>query len=176
VFAVGTTFGLIEQMVPQMDFAHHSTFPSHGTLYLTKPVDLATIESLRKTTGLEDLDPINSIEIRYKLRPEAVWKKCSILMRDYALQEYDLLQLKAGEWPDGENLGIERMHAPFYGIDIDDQVIIEVGNSARSFPITGKIRHPFVPPPSMYDWAWFFSGEEIMEKFGIPPGTYTAQI
>jgi len=49
VFAVGTTFGLVEQMVPQMDQAHHSTNPSHGTMFLLQPVDLETISVIERT-------------------------------------------------------------------------------------------------------------------------------
>jgi putative ABC transport system permease protein len=65
------------------------------------------------------------------------------------------------------------MHSPFYGIEIGDQVIFEIGKQERALTISGKIRHPFVPPPSMYDWAFFFSGEEVMQLYGIPPGQYT---
>lgn len=173
VFAVGATFGMVDQMLPQMDQAHQFTEPSHGSLYLLEPIDLDTINSLRKTPGLADIDPVNEIEIRYKLDPNASWKKGTILSRDYSDQVYDVLQLKSGDWPDGEYLGIERMHAPFYGLAIGDRVIVEVGNNQRNFELSGTLRHPFVPPPSMYDWAWFFSGPEVMEKFGIPPGQYT---
>ena len=37
VFAVGITFGLIEQLIPTMDSSHRSTSPSHATMFLTPP-------------------------------------------------------------------------------------------------------------------------------------------
>jgi len=173
VFAVGVTFGMVDQMLPAMDAAHIATAPSYGTLYLYQPIDLDTVIALKKLPNVADIDPINAVEVRYKIHPGDPWKKGSIMMRDYKSQVYDLLQLKAGEWPEGKNLSIERMHSPFYGIDIGDQVIFEVGKQERTFTITGKIRHPFVPPPSMYDWAWFFGSEDVMELYGIPRGQFT---
>jgi putative ABC transport system permease protein len=174
VFAVGATFGMVEQMVPTMDAAHQETRPSPVTIFLTQPVDRDTIMTLAKIPGVESVEPLNSIDMRYKIKPGEPWRKGSILMRDdYEQQTYDLLQLKEGEWPSGLSLGIERMHSPFYGINIGDSVIFEVGDQERTMQITGKIRHPFVPPPSMYDWAWFFSSADLMDLYGIPQGQFT---
>jgi putative ABC transport system permease protein len=173
VFAVGITFGMVEQMVPAMDAAHQASQPSHATLSLAKPISLDAIAALKKIPGVQDIDPINAVEVRYKKRPEDEWSKGSILMRDYENQVYDTLQLKAGVWPEGKHLSIERLHSPFYGIDIGDEVIFEVGKQERTLQVTGRMRHPFVPPPAFADWAWFFSGEEVMELYGIPRGQYT---
>ena len=156
VFAVGITFGMVEQMLPTMDAAHIATHPSHGTLYLDQPISRDIIYALRKIPGLVDIEPANTIEIRYKLQPGEKWRRGNILQRDdFENQTYDTLQLKAGVWPGEQGLSIERMHSPFYGIDLGDQVIIEVENQERTFAITGKIRHPFVPPPFMYDLTFF---------------------
>lgn len=169
VFAVGATFGLAVQLLPAMDAAHRETMPSHATLYLAQPADRDTIINLRKVHGVEDVEALNEVEVHYKIHPGEEWRKGTILMRDnYERQIYDILQLKGGDWPEGEVLGIERMHAPHYGIEIGDQLIIKVDEQEMSYPVTGMIRHPFVPPPSMYDWAYFFGDEVIMEQFGIP--------
>ena len=174
VFAVGATFGMVEQMMPTMDAAHQETRPSPVTIYLTQPVDRDTILALAKIPGVESVEPLNTVDMRYKIKPGDQWRKGSILVRDdYEHQTYDLLQLKDGEWPSGFSLAIERMHSPFYGLDIGDSVIIEVGNQEKTLSITGKIRHPFVPPPSMYDWAWFFGSAELMDLYGIPQGRFT---
>jgi putative ABC transport system permease protein len=174
VFAVGAIFGMVEQMVPTMDAAHQATHPSPVTIYLMQPVDRDTILALAKIPGVESVEPLTTIDMRYKIKPEEQWRKGSILARDdYEHLTYELLQLKAGEWPGELSLAIERMHSPFYGLDIGDTVIIEVGDQVKTFPITGKIRHPFVPPPSMYDWAWFFGSAEMMDLFGIPQGQFT---
>jgi putative ABC transport system permease protein len=174
VFAVGTTFGISDQMIPVMDAAHQATMPSHVTMLLDQPVDRETLRALKKVPGVVGIDTLNEIEVKYKLNPGDKWHKGNILMRDdYEHQEFDILQLKAGDWPKGLVLSIERMHGPYYGIDIGDQVILQVDEQERAFPITGKIRHPFVPPPSMYDLTWFFGDEEVMEFFDIPRNKFT---
>jgi putative ABC transport system permease protein len=173
VFAVGTTFGMTGQLLPTMDAAHQSTSPSHVTIYPLQPVPREVIIALEKVPGVQDVEALNGIEVRYKINPGDKWRKGNILMRDdYEYQLNDIVQLKAGAWPEGDGLSIERMHSPFYGIDIGDEVIFKVGEQEQAFPITGKIRHPFVPPPSMYDMAWFFSGPQVMEKFGIPQNSF----
>lgn len=173
VFAVGITFGMVEQMRPTMDASHQSTKPAHVTMTIIHPIDRDVVIGLKRIAGVEDVEPLNGLQIRYKIHPGDNWRNGYLYMRDdYRNQIYDLLQLKGGQWPEGEGLSIERMHSPFYGIYIGDQVILEVGEQEQAFPITGIIRHPFVPPPSMYDLAWFFSGPDVMEKLGIPVGTF----
>lgn len=174
VFAVGTTFGMVDQMLPAMDAAHASTNPAHATLYTNGPVDLDTIRALKNVPGVVAVEAASEVSMRYKLHPEDPWKKGTIQARaDYEHQIYDHVQLKEGSWPEGRALGIERMHSPWYKIYPGDRVIVEVGDQPYIFPITGIIRHPFVPPPSMYDLAFFFSDETVMEMFDIPLNHFT---
>lgn len=173
VFAVGATFGLGDQMLPAMDQSHEATYPSHVTLYLSQPVDRDIIRSLEKLPGVEAIEPVNIIAIRYKKSADDKWHKGNLLMRDdFSHQKFDTLILKGGNWPQDDGLGIERMHSPFYGLGIGDEVIFEIDNREHTFPIIGLIRHPFVPPPFMYDLAWFFGDETMMERFGVPPGKF----
>jgi len=173
VFAVGITFGLIEQLIPTMDASHRSTTPSHATMFLFPPVDGDTILNLEKIPGVLEIEPLNEIEIRYKETADEDWRQGNLVMRaDYTDQDFDVIQLRGGSWPEGEYLSIERMHSPFYGLGVGDQVIIEIDDKEHLYPISGLIRHPFVPPPAMWDLAFFFSGERVMESFGIPPGKF----
>ena len=48
VFAVGTTFGMVEQMLPTMDAAHKSTLPSHVEMLLDRPVERETLMALAR--------------------------------------------------------------------------------------------------------------------------------
>lgn len=174
VFAVGMTFGMVEQLLPAMDQSHQSTFPSHGTIYLTQPIDEDTITALLKVPGVESIEPTNTVAVRYKKQADDPWRKAHLLQRaDYENQTYDVLELKQGSWPESRLLGIERMHSPHYDIKIGDQVIIEIGDRERVFEIGSVIRHPFVPPPSMYDLTWFFADEDTMELFGIEKGHFS---
>jgi len=111
VFAIGTTFGMVGLLLPTMDASHQMTVPSHVTIYLAVPVDREVLLALKKVPGVENIEPINAIEVRYKIHPPDKWHKGNILMRDdYDRQVYDIVQLKAREWPQGKGIGIERMH------------------------------------------------------------------
>jgi putative ABC transport system permease protein len=174
VFAVGAIFGMNDQMLPAMDAAHQASLPPHMTMFLDEAIEREAVLALAQVPGVVSVQPDNTVALRYKLHPEDDWSQGSLLMRDdYEHQAMDLIQLRGGEWPEGERLGIERMHAPFYGLGLGDEVIVDVGGREHVFTINGIIRHPFVPPPSMYDLAWFFGDADAMERFGIPPGRFT---
>ena len=49
---------------------------------------------------------------------------------------------------------------------------LRLDGTDRAFPITGKIRHPFVPPPDFGGNAYFFTDAEAMARFGIPQGQF----
>lgn len=176
VFAVGAIFGMSDMMLANMDTSHHAVRSTHITVALSQAVDRETLLSLRDIPGVEDVDPFNSVNVLYKLRPEDEWRQGVIQMRDdYEHQKYSLLQLRAGHWPAGKNeIGVERMGAQFLDIGIGDSVIFKIDEKQRVLPITGFIRHPFVPPPQFMDLAFFFMNGEGMERLGIPDGTFTS--
>ena len=176
VFAVGTIFGMSDMLLTNMNASHRAVLPTHVYVYLEQAIDRNTILSLHEIPGVEDVEPFNSINILYKLHPEDEWRQGVIQMRDdYNAQKYALLQLRKGQWPSGKNeIGLERMAAQFLNIGTGDSVIIKVDDKERTFPITGLIRHPFVPPPQFMDLAFFFMNGEGMERFGIQEGKFSS--
>ena len=176
VFAVGAIFGMSDMMLSNMDKSHHEVLSTHINVALETAVDRETLLSLRDVPGVEDVDPYNSVNVQYKLQPDGQWRQGVIQMRDnYEHQKYSLLQLRAGHWPDSKNeLAVERMGAQFLNIGIGDSVIFKIDEKERVLPITGFIRHPFVPPPQFMDMAFFFVNGEGMERLGIPEGQFTA--
>ena len=173
VFAVGAIFGMADLLYSGMDGAHQAVTPSHISIYLDQNVDRDTILALRKVPGVEDVEPSNDITVRYKTGPDDEWHVGMLAMRDdYDAMIYDVVQLKEGSWPARDAIGIERLSSQYYKLDIGDRVIFEINNSERALPITGKIRHPFVPPPQFGGQAVFFVDAEGMERFGIPRGRY----
>lgn len=175
VFAVGTIFGMSDMLLTNMDASHHAVTPTHIYVYLERPIDRDIILSLGDIPGVEDVEPFNSVNILYKLRPEDEWRQGAVQMRDdYDAQKYAVLQLRRGRWPSGKNeIGLERMAAQFLQIGVGNEVIFKIDDKERTLPITGLIRHPFVPPPQFMDVAFFFMNEEGMEHlFGIPEGRF----
>jgi putative ABC transport system permease protein len=174
VFAVGAMFGMSELLITNLDKSHRSVLPTHVNVILTSLVDEDVLLNLRDVLGVEDIEPYNSVTILYKLRPEDDWRQGVIQMRrDFDDQKYELLQLRDGNWPNGKNeVAVERMAAQFLQVGIGDKVIFKINDQERILPITGLVRHPFVPPPQFMDLAFFFMNSEGMERLDIPNGKY----
>jgi putative ABC transport system permease protein len=168
VFAVGAIFGMSDQLVTGMDQSHQAVFPSHISMYLIDRIDRDTALALGKIEGVEDVEVLDQVTVRYKINPEDEWERGSLVMRDdYDNQTYDVVQLKGGEWPKGDGVGIERLSGQFFDLDIGDEVIFEMDKTDRALTIVGKVRHPFVPPPQFGGDAVFFVDAEGMERFNI---------
>src|SRR5512142_2683557 len=117
VFAIGTIFGMTDKMLTTMDSAHQSVKPSAVNMFLTAFISREDARALRSIDGVADVEPYNQITIQYQLRPGDEWKQGSLVMRDdYTRQHSDLVQLKQGNWPQGNWLGIERLASEFLGI------------------------------------------------------------
>ena len=175
VFAVGAIFGMSDMLITNMDKSHHAVLPTHINVYLDETIDREIILNLKEVPGVDDVEPFNSVSVVYKLRPQDDWRQGVIQMRDnYDAQKYELVQLRAGRWPDGKNeVSIERMAAQFLNVGIGDSVIFKIDDKERVIPITGLIRHPFVPPPQFQDLAFFFMDSQGMERLGIPAGKFS---
>ncbi len=175
VFAVGAMYGMSELLVTNMDTSHQAVMPPHMNVVLATPADYDTLTNLRRVAGVEDVEPYNSVNILYKLRPQDDWRPGIIHMRaDFDDQTYELVQLRRGGWPEKNAVGIERMAALFLKVGIGDQVIFKINDQERSLPITGLIRHPFVPPPEFMDLAFFFMDGEGLERLDMPVGMYNS--
>jgi putative ABC transport system permease protein len=170
VYAVGAIFGMSDMLITNLDKSHHAVLPTHINVILGGLVDRETILSLKSMPGVENVEPYNSVSIFYKLRHEDEWRPGVIQMRDnFEAQKYELLQLREGHWPVTRNeVAVERMAAQFLKVGMGDSVIFKINDKERTLPITGLIRHPFVPPPQFQDLAFFFMGSEGMDRLGIP--------
>jgi putative ABC transport system permease protein len=171
---VGAIFGMSDMMLSNMDKSHRAVLATHINAGLNTLADREVLLSLRDIPGVEDVEPYNSVNVVYKLNPEDEWRQGVIQMRDnYEQQKYELLQLRGGHWPDSKNdLAVERMGAQSLNVGIGDSVIFKINDKERVLPITGFIRHPFVPPPQFMDLAFFFVSGEGMERLGIPEGKF----
>jgi len=168
VFAVGAVFGMSDQLLTGMDESHQAVSPSHISVYLADRIDRDTALNLKKIEGVEDIEVLDQVTVRYKVNAEDEWQRGSLVMRDdYENQTYDIVQLKEGEWPHRDGIGIERLSAQYFELEMGDSVIFELTKTDRALPIIGKVRHPFVPPPQFGGDAVFFVDSEGMERFNI---------
>ena len=173
VFAIGAIFGLTDQLLSGMNEAHQAVAPSHLNIVLRRFIDRETAESLTDIPGVVGVEPINIATVRYKTAPDAPWQPATAVARDdYEHQTFDWLILKQGVWPDEDSIGVERITSEYYGIPLGAEIIFEMEGTDRAFPITGLVRHPFVPPPDFGGNAYFFFDQASMTRFGFPEGGY----
>ncbi|MGD8804907.1 MAG: ABC transporter permease [Chloroflexota bacterium] len=178
VFAVGAIFGMIDQLQTGMDEAHQAVRPTHMNIILRGLVDQETVDRLKNVPGVDDIDPLNQLSVRYKVESEEEWRLGTLVMRpDYQAQNYDLLALTEGQWPQtsqasATGLAIERLSGQYYDLALSDEVIFEIGDEEQSLSITGQIRHPFVQPPLFGGQAHFFTDSAGLAEFGIPEGLF----
>ncbi|MCK6628877.1 MAG: ABC transporter permease [Anaerolineae bacterium] len=173
VFAVGAIFGEADQLLSGMDAAHRAVLPSHINLTLQDRIDRDTAIRLKNIEGVVDIEVLNQVSTRYKLQPQDEWEAAVLIMRDdFEDQTYDLLQLKAGTWPEKDNIGVDRSASDFYHINLGDKIIFELDKTDRALTVSGKIRHPFVPPPSFGGEPRFFVDAQGLERFNIPEGEF----
>jgi putative ABC transport system permease protein len=175
VFAVGEMFGMGDMLTTNLDKNHKSVMPPHLNIALGELVDRDILLDLKNVPGVEGVDPYCNVSVSYKIDPNKDWRPGVVQLRDdYTAQKYELVQLRDGNWPQKGEVGVERMAAGFLNTGIGDQVIFKDGNYERVYPITSKIRHPFVPPPQFMDLAFFFMNGESLERFGIPDGKFNS--
>ena len=173
VFAVGATFGMADQMLAGMDAAHQAVNPSHIMIFLQDDIDQTIADRLKKVDGVVDIEVANRTAVRYKMHPDDEWDSGVMVMRDdYDDQTYDTLQIKEGKWPAKNHYAIERLSSQHLGVGLGDKVIFEVDDRPKALEFTGKIRHPFVPPPQFGGPAFFFADARGMERFGIEEGEF----
>jgi putative ABC transport system permease protein len=175
VFAVGAIFGMVDQLMVGMDTAHRAVNPSHLRLVLADYISRDTANRLEHIDGVEAIELLEQTTVRYKLSsdPEAEWRSSTVSLReDYDDPTYEVLQLKAGEWPDKRRVAVERLTSQYFGMDIGDHLIFETKGSNRVLPVVGVVRDSFVPPPQFGGPAAFYVGEQGLERFDIPQGEF----
>lgn len=173
VFAVGVVFGMTDQLLSGMDAAHQAVAPSHLNMSLARFASAAEIEGIRRVPGVLDVEPYTQIALEYRFAPDAPWKLGVVNLRQaWENQRMDVTQLRAGEWPRRDKIAVERLSADYNNSKIGDTVSFKQVDRIRSFPVTGRVRHPFVPPPQFGGQAFFFMSPEALEQFGIPKGKF----
>ena len=176
VFAIGTIFGLSDQLMAGMDTDHQSVTPAHFAIFLDGLIDREALTSIRKMPGVLDVEAINIATINYKVRPQDEWRQGQLILRDnYNTQHIEMTQLRQGTWPKGKTIGIERLASKYLGIGIGESVIFKDGKHEKTYSIDGLVRHPFAPSPDYGGPAYFFLDAAVMETIcGIPSGKFNS--
>ena len=173
VFALGAIFGMMGQLTPELNRVHRAIVPAHSRIILAKSVDQTTIDRLESIDGVAGIEGTNQLSIRYRLTTDDAWQPGVLIMRaDYDEQRYNLLQLKAGDWPRRNNIGLDIRSAQYLNLEFGDKVIFELDGCDRALALSGKIRYHFVTSPDFGDDPHFFIDARGLERFNIPNGQF----
>lgn len=170
LFAVGSIFGMVDQLLSTMDRAHRASTPSHVNIILQGAVPPETVDDLRAVENVRDIDPLVQLPIRYRRGDE--WQVGTLFVRsDYEDQRFDKSTLVDGDWPEEGELAVERMSRDYFGFA--GEVTLEIDDAPETFAIAGTVRHPFVEPPNFGGQAVFFGSVETAAALGVPEGHAT---
>ena len=173
VFAVGTIFGMVDQLLSTMDARHVETNPSHINVVLGQRIDKDTAEALLRVPGVSGVEVLNIWSTRYKTAASDEWQSATIVMRDdFENQQFDHLTLTAGAWPTQQEIAVERLSSEAFGINMGDEILLELNSTDRRFVVGGMIRHPFVPPPEFGGDTYLMVSPEVMARMGPAQGEF----
>jgi putative ABC transport system permease protein len=173
VLALGFIIGLMDQLIPTWNRAHRAIRPASIYMHLDQRIGEEAVHALQRIDGVAGVEPMNERMIRYRLTPDEPWRDGMLIMRDnYKEQQYSLLQLKHGEWPQRNTMGIDYRSAALLGLHAGDRVIFELDGTDRALPLSGKIRYHFIASPEFGFDSHFFVDAQGLERFGVPAGEY----
>ena len=193
VASVGTIYGLDDHLITGMDGSHRATNPSHFTIFLRRPMPTTLLPRLRELPDVQAVSAVSQFTVQYRVTnattakdaarsltlADAEWTDAQVfVLDDFTRQTLDTIGLIAGDAPDAGTLGIERLTSSYWDIGLGSAIEMktsltggdltrDTSGFVRALPITGKLRHPFIPPPSFGGSPYFFmTAQTANDVFG----------
>lgn len=167
VFALGMTNSSAILMRQQLYQAHMISNPSNALMWVTRPVDEATLHSLSKVDGVTGIDGYTDIGIEWKISlDEEEWREGSIVaIEDFEKQGFDQLELKSGVWPHDRGIAVENAHIKGFGAPgTGESIYIKINDRPRAYQIVGSLRDPYQFPPPFGPHAYFYVTKQAMQQ------------
>ena len=106
--------------------------------------------------------PLGTVEWRENSDDE--WQSAGINSRiDYLDQKFSKVDLLDGTWPGDDTIAVGQGNDLVFGLDIGDQITINVDNRQRVYTITGAVTDPLVQPPSFGGTAQLYVSRDTFE-------------
>ena len=170
VLAVGMITSSNQLLSRQMSGAQIESQPSHAKIYLSKPIDEDTVRSLERMPEISQIEGWMEASLLWKTTKDGEWKQdraLLIALVDYENQNFDLLTILSGWWPETEanTAAVEFNHIePFNVPAIGDKIYFEVNERARSVAMGGIVRDPAQFPPPIVQAPTFYVTTNMMEQ------------
>lgn len=166
VMAIGMIISTNSILGLQMSAAQIASFPSHGKMYLSEPIDYETVAALARLPEIAETEGVIEASIRWKPTLDSDWLEdpaTLIALNDYDDQSFDRFELLSGKWPDSKSLSVEFNHAEPFGVPaIGNRLYLEVNERARPITVGGLLRDPAQFPPPNTQFPAFYVTREMM--------------
>ncbi|MDP3334832.1 MAG: ABC transporter permease [Methylococcaceae bacterium] len=173
ILIIGMLLGMIDLQLSYLDAAHRQSQPSHISLILKTDADLAVADHIETLADVAGVDVLTQFTARYKTPNSPDWQIGTVVFRpDYHHQQYDLMPLLLGHWPQGQGLAAERLTGIAGKLKSADKIEFETPTGSLAFDVDGIIRHPFVKPPTFGGQLHFFIDAGSAVAFGIKPHSF----
>jgi putative ABC transport system permease protein len=168
VLALGMITASNTLIIRQMTLSQQASHPSNVTLYLSGLIDDDTVSSIARQPEVVDAEGVTDLGIRWKPSLDAEWQEAGVVaLSDYAHQKFDLLELRAGRWPDSRTLAVEFDHvAPYHVPPLGGTIYIEVNHHPKAVTLGGIVRDPGEFPPPFADRPAFYATREMLVQLG----------
>jgi putative ABC transport system permease protein len=168
VLAVGMVTAGNTMLARQMTVSQLASHPSNVMMYLDGLIDEETVGGIARMPGVVDAQGVVSYTIRWKPSLDAEWEQATIIaLDDYERQEFDLVELRSGAWPDSDTVDVEFNHeGPYHVPPVGEALYFEVNDRPRAVTLGGTVRDPQQFPPPFSQEPTFYATRDMVVRLG----------
>jgi putative ABC transport system permease protein len=158
VLALGMITASNTLLTRQMTRSQAASQPAHVILYLDSLVDDAALRAVERLPEVVAAEGVASTGLRWKPTLDAEWQSATLIaLDDYQQQRFDLVELRAGAWPQADTVAVEFNHVAPYGLPAPGgTVYFEVNDRPQPLPVAGTVRDPQQFPPPFANQPVFY--------------------
>ena len=166
VLAIGMIISTNIILERQLTASQIASNPAHVRLLLRGLVDDDTVHAVARMPEVMDAEGRATTGIRWKPTLDSEWQDAILVMRDdYLLQEFDIIELKTGRWPDSDSAAVEFNHVEPYNIPGPGGMIyFEVNERPEAVTLSATVRDPEQSPPPLTENAAFYVTRPMLHK------------
>lgn len=167
VMALGMTTTSNTLLKQQMALARDASRRPHARLSFVIPLTDGAIEAVANMPEVAEAEGRITANIRWKPALDGEWRDGLITVSpDFEHQIFDLLELKAGAWPNADEIVVEAGHqSPYHVPPIGGTLYVQVNDRPLPLKVVGALRDPLQlsPPYSAVERAAFYVNRDTAQ-------------
>src|SRR5512136_1351439 len=164
VFALGLVFNMRAAVQAWMLEDYGAANASHLLVQMI-PFQYDVVKLFQREFPSAEIESEVSLPVQWRMEGETLWRDATLIAKpDYAAQRLDRIELQRGELPADRALAVERRTAQKFGLAPGATLVVKVGETERSLPITGVVRRFNVAPPEFGGPVLFYTTLETTAR------------